>query len=716
MSKKFWIFAGLLASMGMVACEEESDNSCDPTNFPFCADGVYYTCVNNTVVEEKCAAGSVCVANLNGCVNLDDVKCEGSVKKCINGVPVMCVNNAWVENTTCADGMVCSDGECIDDPSRICKENSKSCQEGVPAMCTNNAWVKGDACGAEQKCVNGACVVYKECNPACDSATQSCDTTTGTCKDLPKQYTVENVGTLTITESNTCERTGKGKNIVLRGDVLTKEKIYRGGGVVVSGNKITKVGAITDADMKDATVITCPNAVISAGLINGHDHITFNNQSPDSWGDERFDHRHDWRKNKNGHSNHNANSTKNNETAELRQLLSGTVGVFGSGEITGLIRNIDKKGAYGNHYYPQYQTFPLGDGKGAMYKSGCSSYNYKLGNFAFGPHIGEGINEEALNELRCLSGDGTGSKNIFTNKLAIIHGVASTPDIVNKMAKNDVKLIWSPRTNISLYGDTAQIALHKNMGVTIALGTDWVASGSVNMLREMQCADFLNTYYYDKVLTDYDIWLAATYNVALALGYADITGDLKAGNVADIAIYKKSNNDAHRTVIDAALKDVTAVILDGKLVYGDANIIEDSSAESFDLCGVAKKINTKATGTSKSFKDIKKSDKYETFYCDKPTKEPTCIPMRPRPKDTTAQMTTLYGAESYRTNSYFSDPNDIDGDGIPNDQDNCPTVFNPIRPIDVKGGVAKQADADGDGIGDACDPYPLCAANDSSCK
>ena len=284
------------------------------------------------------------------------------------------------------------------------------------------------------------------------------------------------------------------------------------------------------------------------------------------------------------------------------------------------------------------------------------------------------------------------------------------------MAKNDVKLIWSPRTNISLYGDTAQIALYKNMGVTIALGTDWVLSGSVNMLREMQCADFLNTYYYDKVLTDYDIWLAATYNVALALGYADITGDLKAGNVADIAIYKKSNNDAHRTVIDAALKDVTAVILDGKLVYGDANIIEDSSAESFDLCGVAKKINTKATGTSKSFKDIKKSDKYETFYCDKPTKEPTCIPMRPRPKDTTAQMTTLYGAESYRTNSYFSDPNDIDGDGIPNDQDNCPTVFNPIRPIDVKGGVAKQADADGDGIGDACDPYPLCAANDSSCK
>ncbi|HNS52525.1 MAG TPA: ExeM/NucH family extracellular endonuclease [Anaerolineae bacterium] len=51
--------------------------------------------------------------------------------------------------------------------------------------------------------------------------------------------------------------------------------------------------------------------------------------------------------------------------------------------------------------------------------------------------------------------------------------------------------------------------------------------------------------------------------------------------------------------------------------------------------------------------------------------------------------------------SFGTPPPDGDGDGIPDDTDNCPTVYNPL-----------QEDADGDGIGDACDACPLDPEND----
>ena len=40
-------------------------------------------------------------------------------------------------------------------------------------------------------------------------------------------------------------------------------------------------------------------------------------------------------------------------------------------------------------------------------------------------------------------------------------------------------------------------------------------------------------------------------------------------------------------------------------------------------------------------------------------------------------------------------PVDTDGDGVPDDLDNCPAIANP-----------GQEDADGDGVGDACDVCP----------
>ncbi len=60
---------------------------------------------------------------------------------------------------------------------------------------------------------------------------------------------------------------------------------------------------------------------------------------------------------------------------------------------------------------------------------------------------------------------------------------------------------------------------------------------------------------------------------------------------------------------------------------------------------------------------------------------------------TCSQSSCLTGGAAFTINlTVTSAVSDTDGDGVPDDEDKCPTVANP-----------DQADADGDGLGDACD-------------
>ena len=742
-SSRFMLLAFLFVASGIWGCGDEKGHD----------DGVP-TPSGETPHEKTCPlTEDMCSAEHK---TLDAQRCT-----CVAASAPTCGDGEIEGNEQCdgdnLDGKTCADYKgrgatgSLSCDATTCQIISTACVAPVINTCGNGQLDDGEECDVDSSnqlvFADGiSCNAYHagaQGTPLCESChavyVNAC-TWGGEGGVSTNNAVVEQCGTLTVTGSDTCSISGSGSTIVLRGTVLTPKKTYAGGGVVIKNGRISYVGCTPTMD--NATVITCPGASISPGLINAHDHIGYSNAYPDNWDDERFDHRTDWRKNKNGHTNHNGDQTQNNEVGELRQLMSGTTAVFGSGTVKGLIRNIDTDGVGG--VKTRYETFPIGksgdtlndQGNGNQEKSGCTKFAYlyaNTGNYA--PHIGEGLNDVAVNELRCFSGEGDGAKDTFDNQLSIIHAVAATPDIIQRMADADTKLIWSPRTNVSLYGDTAMAPIFDRMGVTIALGTDWIYSGSMNMLRELQCADYLNAYHYGKYFTDYDLWMMPTYNAAAVFGLTGFYGELKSGAIADIAIYRgKAGVNPHRAVIDAGPGDVLLVMMDGDILYGDANLVKGDNSEDVNVCDVAKKIRTKARATSKNqtYAQIDALKKYKLFYCDTPEKEPTCIPMRPRAKDTTDQKSTLYGAQSYSNLAaslslgqylepeelFYSDPNDVDGDGIPNDKDNCPTVFNPVRPQyapKTSDPYDEQSDMDGDGLGDMCDAYPLCAANDASC-
>ncbi len=481
--------------------------------------------------------------------------------------------------------------------------------------------------------------------------------------------------------------------IVLRGDVLAEDGAYLGGELLIGSDGLIDCFGCDcsgSAAYADATQITCAEGVISPGLVNPHDHIGYTEGHPIDLGDQRYDHRHGWR---GALSTPQNDSNRGKELGELRMLLSGVTSMVGSGGTDGMVRNLDESDMEGlSLERVDNQTFPLGDSD-ERFQDDCD-WDYRESELevarqnAYLPHIAEGIDDYAAEEFRCTSSSFDGAQDYTEPNAAHIHAIGLSAEDYYRMALEGTGIVWSPRSNIALYGHTARVDLFHRLGGVISLGTDWTYSGSINSVRELVCADGLNRDYLDGVFTDRDLWKMATLNGALATGSEDLIGSISEGLVADIAVYDARSLEAYRAIIEAEAPGVVLVLRGGEALYGEADTLTalGESCETLDVCG-----ETRSVCAEREYGDTwdeildTVGSAYGPFFCGVPDGEPTCTPFR---------------SGEY---SGITSETDGDGDGLADASDNCPAVFNPVRPID--GGV--QPDADGDGEGDACDLTPL---------
>ncbi len=503
--------------------------------------------------------------------------------------------------------------------------------------------------------------------------------------------------------SGTCEVTAAGSSgLVLRGNVLAPETVYHGGEVLIDGSGIIRC---VDCDCSgepgydDATIVTCAEGVISPGLINPHEHLSFAANAPIGMGPDRYEHRHHWRLGQGQHVELDVPGGASDEevlAAEFRFIMSGTTSIAGASGEFGLARNLDIGPMMGGLPVgaANSDTFPLDDANGVQNDMGCNYGNSPTthdeieGLSGYLAHISEGINAAALNEFTCTS---MGALDLIEPQSAVIHAIPLGPPEAQLLSEDFTRVIWSPRSNIVLYGNTAPVSMFDTMGVAVALGTDWVATGSMNMLRELRCADEWNTNYLDGYFDDVDLWRMVTTNAALATGTHNAIGKLALGYVADIAVFAQGDRVDHQAVVEAELEDVVLVLRGGDVLYGDDELVGSAAlgggaCEALDVCGVAKRacVAEDLFG-SPTLAEIRAAIEatYPLFFCGVPDDEPTCVPYRDEYPDGITN-------------------DDGDGDGIVDASDNCPRVFNPVRPFE-----SAQGDADGDGAGDVCDPCPL---------
>lgn len=519
--------------------------------------------------------------------------------------------------------------------------------------------------------------------------------------------------------SGLCTVTKGDKTVVIQANILMPSGFLEQGQVAIQNEKIVCVGCDCATQYTSATKLVCPEAVLSPGLINAHDHLAWAIRGPGKY-TSAYDHRHEWRKGA-GPDKPKVSAGGQNSGGravawgEIRMMMSGVTSIAGNAAATGLIRNLVSK-REGLPGTLRYTTFPLGDSGGDLISSGCKYPKFDSKSSidkatSYIPHVAEGISDAARNEFLCMTDAANGGQSLLSQNASIIHGIGLTATDISLMAQRGINLIWSARTNVSLYGHTANVTLFDRYKVKIALGTDWMPSGSMNMVRELQCVDYLNKNHYNSHFTDQQIIAMATSNAADVLGVGQYVGSIKVGYYADLALYDAKNNKGYRAIIDSKSQDIALVMRGGRSLYGNKALIEalaetPANCDAIDVCSSNKLLclaDEKVDSRITNLKDLmdyvntwapsQNVSVYPLFSCDAtPKDEPSCVP----------QKKGQFG---------MSDPNDKDGDGIENSKDNCPDIFNPIRPLDN----GKQADADDDGKGDVCDVCPL-TKDSTTCK
>ncbi len=196
--------------------------------------------------------------------------------------------------------------------------------------------------------------------------------------------------------------------------------------------------------------------------------------------------------------------------------------------------------------------------------------------------------------------------------VSIIHGVALRQPEFAEMAKAQVGLIWSPRSNIELYGQTTDVRTAKQSGVKIALAPDWSPSGSEGTLEELNYAAVWNAGQNPRVFTDAELVAMVTVNPAKLARLDDKIGSLKSGYFADLLVVGSQETDPYRALLNARPTDIRLVVVGGNPVYGDEDLMQGLAPtgrlEPVSLCGTKKLLDLKTENplpgkTPKSWSD-----------------------------------------------------------------------------------------------------------------
>ena len=400
---------------------------------------------------------------------------------------------------------------------------------------------------------------------------------------------------------------------ILRGAVLTPEGVVKRGYVGIVGGRIVTVGA-KQPDIPGGLLINT-DGIVLPGFVDLHNHVPWN-VLPRWHPPHLYSNRYQWRVDPDFQRSAripfddlvDSRFCEMNAWGELRALVGGTTSIMTTHEfscIHGLVRNLDyNSGFYGTteldreHIIDAIGVPLASDLQGrAQFVAAAAYYIANPAYEALSLHVAEGTDALSEEEFTFLQ-----SQSLLNPKGVLIHGISLGPADFRAMAATGTALVWSPRSNLELYGATADVAAALGAGVEVALAPDWAVTGSGNILDELRTAAEWNRSRLGGLLTSRHLVDMVTSIPAHAAGIDDEVGALRAGLRADLLVLRGDASDPYGSVLRATAREVQLVMIEGVPLYGDGALMQKFWAagelEPVGIANTTKSLATRAAGVS----------------------------------------------------------------------------------------------------------------------
>jgi 5-methylthioadenosine/S-adenosylhomocysteine deaminase len=347
--------------------------------------------------------------------------------------------------------------------------------------------------------------------------------------------------------------------------------------------------------------------VIYPGLIDLHNHLAYNTLSlwippgKEPYRAQPYDTRYQWSGTAPGYRESIGHPAAALGTAagkellkyvEVKAVVGGVTSVQGSPNTTQayegwLARNVEFE-RFGGARSVFQCVFP---------PDGCDLDGYRThmkAGAAFLFHLAEGRREspkmheefDALGHAKCIRPEFVG-----------IHCTAlGTAEFERWTKKGAGSVVWSPLSNLFLYGETTDVMAAHDAGIRVCLGADWGPSGSKNLLGELKVADLYirSVLKAEDTFTRFALCQMVTSAPAAAVGWAGKLGSIAKKLFADLLVMSKRAPDPYDNLVLGTERDVRLVVVRGRPVYGIPSLMRRAGAPEgvpITVAGLRRSIN-----------------------------------------------------------------------------------------------------------------------------